>query len=149
MREQLYQFLKEQEGEKLNAYICPAGKVTIGVGVTGKYQDGETIKMGDNITRQQSKDLFFWFVDNNVLPLIPKSLNTNQTIALASFIFNIGSASWQNSTLRRLVTANKNNPAIKEEFLKWIYYTNPKTGKKEVLPALKMRREREAKLYFS
>lgn len=147
-----YKFIKEQEGEKLNAYYCSAGKVTIGVGVTGKYQDGALIKITDKLPNvQASKDLFFWFLKTRCLPELPQTvdLNDNQKIALCSFIFNLGEGNWRSSTLKKKVISNPNDKSIRSEFLKWIYFTNPKTKVKEVLNGLKLRREREANLYFT
>ena len=149
--EKAYDFIKEQEGEMLQAYCCSAGKVTIGVGITGKYEDGTPIKMGDTITDAQSRDLFMWYFKTRCLPTLPQNiqLTNGQKISLCSFIFNLGEGNWNSSTLKRKVISNPADTSIKDEFMKWIYYTNPKTGTKEVLRGLQLRREREANLYFT
>lgn len=49
--------IKFFEGEKLTAYVCPAGVPTIGVGSTF-YEDGAKVKIGDKITKERSAQLF-------------------------------------------------------------------------------------------
>ena len=44
------------EGLALEAYRCPAGKVTIGYGTT-VYPDGTPVKIGDKITKERAEEL--------------------------------------------------------------------------------------------
>jgi len=48
--------IKEFEGCKLKAYLCPAKVPTIGYGNTF-YANGAKVKMGDVITQQQADEL--------------------------------------------------------------------------------------------
>ena len=71
------------------------------------------------------------------------ALNQNQFDALVSFIYNVGTGNFSNSTLLRKVRANPQENSIMDEFLRWVY------SKGRVLPGLQRRRLAEMKLYFS
>ena len=146
MYERAYEVIKGFEGEKLTAYVCPAGKQTIGVGLT-IYPDGSPVEKGDTITQEQSREIFFHYFENRCLPLVAGlNLNANQTIAVCSFIFNVGEGNWKNSTLRKKIVSHPDTMSIRDEFLKWIYATVD--GAKVVLKGLENRRKAEADLYF-
>lgn len=132
--------IKQFEGCRLVAYLCPANVWTIGYGHTGKE-----VRRGLVWTQQKANlaltiDLskFEIEVDN----LVKSELNDNQFSALISFAYNLGSSALRNSTLLKLVNANPNNPAIATEFMKWV-----KAGG-IVLPGLQRRRQAESELYF-
>ncbi|HRC03299.1 MAG TPA: lysozyme, partial [Niabella sp.] len=63
--------------------------------------------------------------------------------ALVSFAYNLGIGALQRSTLLKLVRVNPKNPAIADEFAKWV-----NAGGKR-LNGLVKRRAAEAALYFS
>lgn len=138
------QIIKDSESLKLKAYICPAGKLTIGYGHTKKVTPGMIIS---SLQAEQllAEDITSAEVDLN--KLLKKSLKQNQYDALISFIFNIGAQKLATSSLLKMVNTNPNNALIPAEFRKWVYATNPKTGVKEQLPGLVIRREKESKLY--
>lgn len=125
------------EGEKLNAYLCPAKIWTIGVGHTGP-----DVKPGMLITREKSQALLsldlarFEAAVNRLCPVTTQ----DQFDALVSFAFNVGSGSLQGSTLRRKHNEGDYAGAA-NEFARW----NKAGGK--VLPGLTARRAAEAKLY--
>lgn len=132
------------EGLKLESYLCPSNKWTVGVGSTF-FEDGTPVKEGDKITKERALQLF----DNisaqfaeKVSKLIKKPLTDNQFSALVSFAFNCGIENLRTSTLLRKVNANPKDPSIKDEFLKW----TRSNGK--VLSGLVKRRDAEQKLYF-
>lgn len=133
------------EGLKLNAYLCPARVWTIGYGNT-RYENGQPVRQGDVITRQRANELFANIVNREFVPgvarLVKAPLNDNQFGALVSFAYNIGTGALGRSTLLQMVNANPNDPAIRNEFLKW----NRAGGR--VLNGLTRRREAEANLYF-
>lgn len=70
-------------------------------------------------------------------------VNQNQFDALVSFAFNVGLKNFANSTLLRKVKLGANNPAIRDEFMRWVYSGGNK------LSGLERRRKAEADLYFS
>ena len=131
--------IKEFEGLRLKAYKCPGGVWTIGYGHTAG------VKPGIVITKTQAEeylkaDLIAFEMYLNGLGL---ALNQNQFDALVSFIYNVGTGNFSNSTLLRKVRANPRDNSIMDEFLRWVY------SKGRVLPGLQRRRLAEMKLYFS
>ena len=129
----------EFEGLRLKAYQCPGGVWTIGYGHTAG------VKPGMVITEAQAEeylkaDLIAFERYLNGLGL---ALNQNQFDALISFIYNVGTGNFSNSTLLRKVRANPQENSIMDEFLRWVY------SKGRVLPGLQRRRLAEMKLYFS
>ena len=145
MNEKSIELIKEFEELRLEAYLCPAGVWTIGWGHT------KGVKKGMKITEREAEKLLEqdMLETTKVLEDVVCRLSIDQYNALVSFVFNIGVANYRKSTLRKMVLANPENPKIADEMKKWKYATNPKTKKKEVLPGLVRRREREAELYFS
>ncbi|MPM65656.1 Lysozyme RrrD [bioreactor metagenome] len=138
------QIIKDSESLKLKAYICPAGKLTIGYGHT------KNVTPAMMISPLQAEQLLAEDVSSaeaDLNKLLKKSLKQNQYDALVDFVFNLGAQKLATSTLLKMVNTNPHNALIPAEFLKWVYATNPKTGLKEKLPGLVTRREKEAKLY--
>ena len=128
------------EGIKLNAYKCPAGIPTIGVGNTF-YLNGNKVKIGDKITLPQAMELF-----ESLLPKYEKTvndnikieLNQNQFDALVSFCWNCGSS----QTLFKMINEKQSEMNIVNFWVS--HYT--KGGGKE-LPGLVRRRKAEATLF--
>jgi len=137
--------IRKYEGCKLKAYQCSAGKNTIGFGATF-YEDGSAVQPGDTITQERADRLFVILLDQfaaQLRPLITQPLNDNQFGALLSFAYNAGIGAFRNSTLRKVVNTNPNNPAVRLELQKW----NKAGGK--VLLGLTRSRQAEAELYFT
>ena len=130
--------IKEFEGCKLKAYLCPAGVWTIGYGHT----DG--VKEGDEITQQEADRLLADDVHSfsaGVQRLVTSDINRNQLGALTSFAFNVGLGNLRHSTLLRLV--NKGDfVGAANQFPRW----NKAGGK--VLAGLTRRREAERQLFL-
>lgn len=147
------EIIKSREGCKLQSYLCPAGKWTIGYGSTF-YENGKPVKEGDVITQERAESLFKntvkYFHDEIVNKLLKVRLNDDQLSALVSFAYNVGldidadllPEGLGDSTLLKKVNANPNDPSIEKEFLKW----TKSNGK--VLKGLVLRRQEEANLYF-
>jgi lysozyme len=137
--------LHKYEGLVLDAYLCPAKVPTIGYGNTF-YEDGSKVKIGDKITKERAIELFENILENNfasqVKRLIKSRVTNNQFSALVSFAYNVGVGNLKRSTLLKLVNSNPNDPAIRNQFMRW----NRAGGK--VLLGLTRRRESEADLYF-
>lgn len=137
--------IRRFEGCRLTAYQCSAKVWTIGFGAT-RFEDGSSVKQGDIITQERADKLFIILLDQfatQLRPLINQQLNDNRFGALLSFAYNAGIGAFRNSTLRKLVNANPNNPAIRTEFMKWTRANN------QVLKGLVTRRQAEADLYFT
>lgn len=95
------QLIKEFEGCRLNAYLCPAGVPTIGFGNT-RYPDGAQVKIGDSITQQRADEMLALEIKHTVDILkrsIPywAEMNINQQSALISFAFNLGAYFYRSS----------------------------------------------------
>ena len=132
--------IKKYEGCKLQAYLCPSGIPTIGMGNTF-YKDGSKIKLGDKITQQQAEDLLM-----DLLPQFEAIVNKNIKIdltqyqfdALVSFVWNCG----KSETLFNLVNS-------KSKDLKEWWQTHYTTGGGKVLQGLINRRKEEAQLFHT
>lgn len=136
------EIIKEFEGLHLTAYLCPANVWTIGYGST-IHPDGRRVMRGDTITMQQAEDYLMVEIRRRLAAMnLPDSLNDNQRAALVSFVYNVGIGAFNRSTLRRKVIINRNDPTIRNEFMKY----NRANGR--VLRGLTRRRRAEADLYF-
>lgn len=126
--------LKRFEGLRLKAYLCPAGRWTIGYGHT------QGVHQGQIITANQAHQL----LRGDVLPIeryldtLHVELTQGQVDALCSFAFNLGLGALQRSTLLKYVLMHKPAKDIQAEFKRWVY-----AGGK-VLKGLVARREWEA-----
>lgn len=138
--------IKSFEGLKLNAYICPAGIVTIGFGST-YYADKSPIKMGDKLKdKQAAEELLKATVstfESTIKGLLYNvELKQNQFDALVCFVFNIGPSAFAASTLLKKAKVNPNDKSIDIEFNRWV------NGGGKKLPGLIRRRKAESDLYF-
>lgn len=131
------QIVMSFEGCRLDAYVCPAGKLTIGYGHTGD------VKPGDHITQHQAEAILE--VDLQRYEMAVESLasgaNANQFSAMVSFAFNVGVKAFEESTLLRKFRAGKALGAA-EEFMRWTH-----AGGVE-LPGLVKRRAAERALFL-
>ena len=130
--------IKEAEGLRLDAYLCPAGIPTIGWGHT------KGVKMGQHITKGQAEDMLV----EDIAP-IERMLNglrinfrQEQFDALTSWIFNLGSGKFKGSTMYKLILADAKDEEITDSLIKWTYSGN------QQLPGLMKRRVAEANLFI-
>ena len=133
------ELIKRYEGLRLKAYVCPAGVATIGWGHTKGVKAGMVIDLAE-AERMLADDIA---IAERCVNCDAENLNQNQFDALVSFVFNVGTANYKKSTLRKKVLANPNDTAIADEFGRWKY------ANKIVLPGLVRRRQAESDLYFS
>lgn len=130
--------IREFEGLRLKAYVCPAGVLTIGYGSTGSH-----VKPGMVITEAQADELLrsdLRRFEDAVATAAPKATD-NQFSAMVSLAFNIGVAAFTrpSTVLRRHLAGDHAGAA--DAFAMW----NKAGGK--VLPGLVRRRAAEAALY--
>lgn len=128
--------LKLEEGDVLKAYRCPAGRWTIGVGLT-KASGVVDPKPGMKITAEKSDELLSQALALNYEPAVrtamPGALQ-NEFDGAVSFHFNTGAikrASWVKAWKA------KNWSRVKSGLAAW------KKGGGKVLPGLVKRRQRE------
>lgn len=132
-----FDLIRQFEGLRLKAYVCPAGVLTIGYGSTGKHVKPGMVITNDEADALLMKDLerFERCVEQHA----PISTD-NQFAAMVSFAFNVGEGSYEESTLLRLHRDGQYGGAAMQ-FHRW----NKGGGK--VLPGLVKRRAAEAALY--
>ena len=137
------------EGIELEAYKCPAGVWTIGVGHTG-YVRGKKVTKGMTIT----KDMAMWLLEQDLANVefyisnqsFATRLVQRQFDALVSFIFNIGKGAFETSTMRKKLCMGAPDDEVALEFGRWVYGTVD--GKKVVLKGLVRRRQMEAERFL-
>ena len=140
-----FEKFKEFEGLRLKAYRCSSGVLTIGYGHT------KNVKPGDVIDEAIANMLLIKDVEAAErlanLENFAKKLSQGQYDAFISFLFNVKYSSYLTSTLRKKLIKNVDDTTIPDEFRRWVYGTDPKTGAKIKLPGLVKRREWEAQMY--
>ncbi|MGG7175707.1 glycoside hydrolase family protein [Clostridium neonatale] len=143
--DELCDFIAYFEGYRLNAYYCPSGILTIGIGCTRK----EVTSLG-TITKEKAyeefkKDILIYV--KGVDTLCSKynvKLNKYEREALISFVFNCGIKALEQSTLWYNITNSvRDKDIITENFLGFV-----KSSSGEVLEGLVTRRTTEADLFL-
>lgn len=113
--------IKHFEGFSPTAYKCSAGVWTIGWGNT--YINGRPVRASDTVDKNTANKLFREYLARNVIPVISSAVKVKlkqyQVDALASFIYNLGSGAFRNSTLLRLI--NLKHDLVAEEFSRWVW----------------------------
>ena len=142
----LIEAVKGFEGCKLEAYKCPAGVWTIGVGHTANVTPDMKISIAtaEKWLEQDLKDAQRIVLNNTA----GVKLTQGQLDALTSFVFNNKPSSFRTSTLLRKLKAGAPKKEVAAEFGKWVYARNPKTGKMEKLAGLVKRRAWEAERFL-
>ena len=141
--------IRKYEGCKLTAYLCSAGKWTVGWGTTYHPEKKRPVQEGDTVTQKQANEWLQRFVDKLAMEVVglTKGVGTQgQLDALLSFTYNFGSTKLATSSLLKFHRAGNINLAS-EEFKKW-----NKVMKNGVLvpeAGLIARREAERKMYVS
>lgn len=129
--------IKQFEVCELKAYLCPAGRRTIGWGRT------TNVKRGDTCTQAQADA---WLVaeydafERRVRVLVKVPLTANQLGALVSFAYNVGTGALGSSTLLRLLNQGQYDAAA-QQFGRW------NLGGGRVLAGLVRRQGAEAELF--
>ena len=133
------ELIKNCEGFRPEAYICPAGKLTIGYGSTENVFPGMVISEFEAETRLRTH---IQGIEQKLNSLF-LGVNQNQFDALIDFIYNLGWGNFLSSTLLFLIRQDPQNAAIRFEFSRWIHANGM------ILQGLVTRRQLEADLYFS
>jgi lysozyme len=124
--------IKRHEGLRLDAYLCPAGVLTIGYGHTGD------VRPLQRITQQEADALLLNDVarfEKGVSALVVAPLNDNQFSALVCFAFNIGLGALAASTLLSLLNRGWYQQ-VPAQFMRWT-----KAGGCELQGLIKRRRD--------
>lgn len=136
--DRLIEALKRFEGLRTEAYLCAAGRWTIGYGHTLTAREGMIIdeQRAEHLLRQDVKTIERWLSSKNITE------EQHQFDALVSFIFNLGIASFYDSTLRKVIERGGTEEDIRKQWMRWVHV------KKKVLPGLVKRREWECNLFI-
>ncbi len=134
-----YELIKQFEGLRLEAYLCPAGIWTIGYGHTSGVSPNSFITIQE-ANEYLHRDVAAIEMQLNKLNL---SLRQCQWDAIVSFVFNVGIGNFKASTLLAKIRINPDDNSIIDEFLRWVYANG------KVMRGLQKRRLTEMKLYFS
>lgn len=139
----LVDFVREKEGEELEAYADPIGIWTIGVGLTRIH--GRAVKKGDTITKEQSKE-FLEEELNDFLDYVISygeangyDWNNKQIAALTSFVFNLGKGGLKQLT----ANGTRDNETIAAKMLLY------KKAGGRTLKGLEIRRKEESAYFKS
>lgn len=136
---------KHFEGFRSKPYICPAGYWTIGYGTVYK-PDGSRITMDHPaISKAEAERWLLHELRYNyaagVLRATPNLIDHPGALgAMTDFAYNLGTARYRASTLRRRIAAEDWDGA-KEQLAKWV------RGGVKVLPGLVRRRAAESRLF--
>lgn len=134
--------VKHFEGLRLQSYLCPAGKWTIGYGQT------KGIKKGMVWTREQAESDVSATVRRfaeEVRQLVRKGTTDNELSAFTSLAYNIGVANFKSSSALRWHNARESKSKVCAGIRMWDKATVD--GKKIVLKGLVRRREAECSVY--
>jgi lysozyme len=161
----LIQVLAAIEGIKLRSYICPAGKLTVGIGhviFDGDYVMEEVLGVSKasevvSITKDQAFKMLALDLRRftQVLRLNLRSLDGQLEVsdfpkldALISFMFNVGAQAFITSTLmKKLLAPHRYSfEDMAAEFLRWTKATV--NGTKRDLPGLIIRRHVERAIFL-
>lgn len=138
--------IKKYEGFRNHPYLDTANVPTIGYGFT-YYSDSTKVKMTDAPMTKCDADVYIEELvvvyEDAVNRNVKRVLNQNQFDAIVSFTYNLGESNLKVSTLLKKINKNPCDPAIEQEFQKWVY----SGGKKS--KGLKKRRNQEYYLYNS
>ena len=131
------ELIKHFEGCELNAYKCPAGVWTIG------YGHIKGVSEGMSITQEQAEQMLLDELkeyENYINELVTVNLSQNQFDALVSWVYNLGPANLQSSTLLKVLNSGDYS-GVPAQIERW----NKAGGK--VLEGLIRRREAESALF--
>lgn len=132
------QLIRDAEGLRLKAYLCPAGKWTIGYGHT----KGVTKTMA--ITKERAEQLLRedCRTAERVLNNLGFNFRQEQFDALVSWIFNLGQGNFAHSTLAARIQTGADDEDITDQLVRWV-----NSGGKPLIGLMK-RRVAEANMFL-
>ena len=134
--------IKKWEGFKAKAYICPAGRLTIGYGSTYLFSKRRFVEVNDTITKYQAEEEVFSYLNSKVFPDIKDlaqkcgPIPIPLTESLSSLAYNVGPLCLESPILQSAIM-QKDASAVADWFRAWVHI------KKEVSDGLVKRREDE------
>lgn len=143
--------VKEFEGLRLEAYLCPAGVPTIGYGHT------RGVQLGARISAEQADRYLTLDLEHTarvLRPAVKVPVSRGQFIGLLSFAFNVGAHNAAGSSVIKFLNAGKPEAAARA-FLLWNKITKYETVDGEKVKrlveskGLTNRRKAEAEAFLS
>ncbi|MCQ2252167.1 MAG: lysozyme [Bacteroidales bacterium] len=124
--EKAIEFIKIHEGfAGGQAYTCVSGHPTIGyghvIGENEEFPEQITLEFADSLLRSDVKKAYK--TANKLYP----ELHGSRKVAITHFLYSKGIGAFLKSGLKKQIDANGD---VDEEFGKWCYYKNHKTGNK-------------------
>lgn len=113
--------IKRFEGLELTAYVCPAGRLTIGYGHTSAAGEPKVIR-GMTITEAQAEEILardLRVFEKAVDEVIKVTPTPNQFSAMVSLCYNIGPGAFAGSSVARKLNAGDISGAA-EAFMLWV-----------------------------
>ena len=149
-----YDLVKRFESLRLNPYPCPAGLPTCGYGHTGGIRLTDKPCTEDQAEAWLREDMeeAERLVAERFRPSLKRPVLTQGEFdALCSFVFNVGGQKFKETqcTLLRWTNAGEPPEQIAEQFDRWVYARDPKTGRAVKLAGLVERRAAEKALFLS
>ncbi|MEB2843820.1 lysozyme [Endobacterium cereale] len=138
--------IKNSEGLKLRAYLCPANVPTIGYGTTAGLTKADVGKK--TITEAEAERLLKADVagfEKDVAKLVKVPITDDQFGALVSFAYNLGAGALASSTLLKRINAKASMSDIQASWLQW--NKARVNGKLTALRGLTIRRQAEFNLF--
>jgi lysozyme len=143
--------IKRFEGFREDAYQDTAGVWTIGYGTTEKAL-GYAVTPGMKMSKSEANTYLMEHLKSSYVPTVKRYITTEATQgefdAMVSFVYNLGSGNFSESTLLKKFNAGDHEGAA-NEFVRWNKAKNAKTGKKEALAGLTTRRLAEKETFLS
>lgn len=136
--------IKRYEGLRLKAYLCPAGKWTIGYGQTYGIRPG---MVWTEAQAEADLDIACINLRLQILKYVRPDTTEQQLQAFISLVYNIGITNFKTSTILRWHNAYAKKDDMDKAFLMWIKATVD--GRKVTLRGLVTRRWSEAQIYSS
>ena len=141
--------VKRWEGFKAEAYVCPAGVLTIGYGTTSRAGIGVTVRPGMRTSEAEAEQWLRKGLErfaSQIRPAITAPINDNEFGAFLSLAYNIGPNGFKGSSALRHFNAGdkaKAAAAIK------LWNKATVNGKRQVMRGLVNRREDEVRLFLT
>lgn len=115
--EEVIKLIKEREGFVETLYYCPGGVLTIGYGHAVKPRESFIYSI-----TEESADSLLRVDFNEAIEFVKSTtdLEHYQLLAIAKFVYNVGSGNFYKSTLRKKIL---NNEPIDSEIIRWVNIT--------------------------
>jgi lysozyme len=142
--------IKEFEGLRLKAYICPAGVLTIGYGHTNRVGTAPLVTPGMTITEAEAErilDRDISTFEPHVDRAIKRPMNENERAAFVSLCFNIGPGGKGKPGFTTSTAVKRFNAGDKAGAAEALTWWNKASGK--VSNGLVRRREAERALFLT